>query len=102
MAAIQKENEAKSALLYAGNRPATPLFTGHAQPGSRSHMNVTFRLTDDTHAAAFDAAWNAANISGLKGHRSVGGYRASMYNALPLSSVEVLVDVMKDLERTQG
>ena len=47
-------------------------------------MNVTFRLTDDTLASAFDAAWNAASISGLKGHRSVGGYRASMYNALPL------------------
>ena len=65
-------------------------------------MNVTFRLNDDAHAAAFDAAWNAANISGLKGHRSVGGYRASMYNALPLSSVQVLVDVMNEFERTQG
>ena len=65
-------------------------------------MNVTFRLNDDAHAPAFDAAWNAANISGLKGHRSVGGYRASMYNALPLSSVQVLVDVMNEFERTQG
>ena len=54
------------------------------------------------HAAAFDAAWNGANISGLKGHRSVGGYRASMYNALPLESVQVLVDVMREFERTQG
>jgi len=78
------------------------MFTGHAQPGSRSHMNVTFRLNDDTHAEAFDAAWNAANISGLKGHRSVGGYRASMYNALPIDSVQVLVDVMREFERTQG
>ena len=65
-------------------------------------MNVTFRLNDDTLASAFDSAWNAANINGLKGHRSVGGYRASMYNALPLSSVEVLVDVMREFERTQG
>ena len=65
-------------------------------------MNVTFRLNDEAHAAAFDAAWTDANINGLKGHRSVGGYRASMYNALPLSSVEVLVDVMKEVERTQG
>ena len=99
--AIQKENEAKSALLYA-EIDRNALFSGHAQTGSRSHMNVTFRLNDDAHAAAFDAAWNAANISGLKGHRSVGGYRASMYNALPLSSVQVLVDVMNEFERTQG
>ena len=99
--AIQKENEAKSALLYA-EIDRNALFSGHAQTGSRSHMNVTFRLNDDAHAPAFDAAWNAANINGLKGHRSVGGYRASMYNALPLSSVQVLVDVMNEFERTQG
>ena len=98
---IQKENEAKSALLYA-EIDRNALFSGHAHTESRSHMNVTFRLNDDAHAAAFDAGWNAANISGLKGHRSVGGYRASMYNALPLSSVQVLVDVMNEFERTQG
>ena len=62
----------------------------------------TFRLNDESHAAHFDAAWNSADINGLKGHRSVGGYRASMYNALPLSSVEVLVDVMREFERTHG
>jgi phosphoserine aminotransferase len=65
-------------------------------------MNATFRLVDDSHAATFDNAWNTANINGLKGHRSVGGYRASMYNALPLESVQVLVDVMKEFERTHG
>ena len=101
VAAIQKENEAKSALLYA-EIDRNALFSGHAQTDSRSHMNVTFRLNDDSHAAHFDTAWNAADISGLKGHRSVGGYRASMYNALPLSSVEVLVDVMREFERTHG
>ena len=99
--AIQKENEAKSALLYA-EIDRNDLFSGHAQTDSRSHMNVTFQLNDDAHAAAFDDAWNAANINGLKGHRSVGGYRASMYNALPLSSVQVLVDVMNEFERTRG
>jgi phosphoserine aminotransferase len=51
------------------------------------------------HAQAFDSLWKEAGISGLKGHRSVGGYRASMYNALPEESVQVLVDVMKELER---
>jgi phosphoserine aminotransferase len=61
-------------------------------------MNATFLLHDETHAATFDAMWKAAGISGLPGHRSVGGYRASMYNALPLDSVQVLVDVMTALE----
>ncbi len=101
VAAIQKENEAKSALLYA-EIDRNALFSGHAQTDSRSHMNVTFRLNDEGHAEHFDAAWNAVNINGLKGHRSVGGYRASMYNALPLSSVEVLVNVMREFERTHG
>jgi phosphoserine aminotransferase len=53
-------------------------------------------------AAEFDKLWKAAGISGIAGHRSVGGYRASMYNALPIESVQVLVDVMKEFERTRG
>ena len=101
VAAIQAANESKASLLY-GEIDRNPLFVGHAQQGSRSNMNVTFRLNDDTQAERFDAAWNAAGINGLKGHRSVGGYRASMYNALPLESVQVLVDVMAEFERTQG
>ncbi len=101
VAAIQARNEAKSALLY-GEIDRNPLFAGHAKDGSRSHMNATFRLLDDSHAEAFDSAWNRAHINGLKGHRSVGGYRASMYNALPLESVQVLVDVMAEFERTHG
>ena len=64
--------------------------------------NATFRLKDEAHAEAFDVAWKAAKINGLKGHRSVGGYRASMYNALPLKSVQVLVDVMAAFERSHG
>jgi phosphoserine aminotransferase len=101
VAAIQARNEAKSALLY-GEIDRNPLFEGHAKDSSRSHMNATFRLLDDSHAEAFDSAWNQAHINGLKGHRSVGGYRASMYNALPLESVQVLVDVMAEFERTHG
>lgn len=62
-------------------------------------MNATFRLTDDSKAERFDALWNSAGISGLKGHRSVGGYRASMYNALPIESVETLVETMRALEQ---
>ena len=101
VSAIQRSNEAKAALLY-DEIDRNPLFTGHALPDSRSNMNVTFRLNDDAHSEAFDAAWATANINGLKGHRSVGGYRASMYNALPLESVQVLVEVMQEFERTHG
>ena len=101
VSAIQSNNEAKAALLY-DEIDRNPLFTGHALPDSRSNMNVTFRLNDDAHSEAFDAAWATANINGLKGHRSVGGYRASMYNALPWESVQVLVEVMQEFERTQG
>ena len=74
-------------------------FKGAAAVEDRSNMNATFLLNDEAHAATFDAMWKAAGISGLPGHRSVGGYRAYMYNALPLESVQVLVDVMQALEK---
>ncbi len=61
-------------------------------------MNACFLLENEAYTETFDALWKAAGISGLTGHRSVGGYRASMYNAMPIESVQVLVDVMKDLE----
>jgi len=95
--AIEKVNEAKAKLLYA-EIDRNPLFKGTAVPEDRSNMNATFLLDDASHAATFDQMWKEAGISGLPGHRSVGGYRASMYNALPLESVQVLVDVMKQLE----
>ena len=62
-------------------------------------MNATYNLKDNQHAVVFDALWNEANISGLKGHRSVGGYRASIYNAMPIKSIQVLVDCMQEFER---
>ena len=61
-------------------------------------MNITFILTDSSLQDKFDFLWKEAGISGLKGHRSVGGYRASIYNALPLESIEVLINVMSNLE----
>ena len=97
IAANEKINNAKAALLYA-EIDRNPLFKGAAAVEDRSNMNATFLLNDEAHTATFDAMWKAAGISGLPGHRSVGGYRASMYNALPLESVQVLVDVMKELE----
>jgi len=96
--AIEKLNEAKAALLYA-EIDRNPLFKGYSEKEDRSLMNATFNLVDEANKEAFDKLWNAAGISGLKGHRSVGGYRASMYNALPIESVQVLVDAMKQLEK---
>ena len=97
IAAIEKINEAKATLLY-NEIDRNPLFKGTAAKEDRSNMNATFLLENEAHQETFDAMWKAAGISGLAGHRSVGGYRASMYNALPLESVQVLVDVMQELE----
>jgi phosphoserine aminotransferase len=77
------------------------LFTGSVKTEDRSNMNVTFTLNDESNSSAFDSAWKTAGIVGLPGHRSTGGYRASLYNALPIESVQVLVDVMKHFE-SQG
>ena len=97
IATIEKVNEAKANLLYT-EIDRNPLFKGTAVAEFRSNMNATFLLNDEAHAPAFDKLWKDAGISGLPGHRSVGGYRASMYNAMPLESVQVLVDVMRELE----
>jgi len=96
--AVEKINEAKAALLYA-EIDRNPLFKGYANKEDRSLMNVTFNLTDDTHKETFDKIWNEAGIVGIKGHRSVGGYRASIYNAMPMESVQVLVDAMQKFEK---
>ena len=93
---IEKVNTAKAELLY-NEIDRNPLFKGAAAVEDRSKMNVTFVLTDESKQEAFDKLWNEAGINGLKGHRSVGGYRASIYNALPLESVQVLVDAMQKL-----
>ncbi|MBD80718.1 MAG: 3-phosphoserine/phosphohydroxythreonine transaminase [Crocinitomicaceae bacterium] len=94
---IQERNEAKAALLY-GEIDRNPLFNGVAAKEDRSNMNATFVLANEAHKETFDQMWNDANISGIKGHRSVGGYRASMYNAMDLEGVQALVNVMKELE----
>ncbi len=99
--AIEKQNEAKAKLLY-GAIDRLPLFKGTTAVEDRSNMNATFILTDGALEASFNEKWKSAGINGLPGHRSVGGYRASMYNALPIESVQVLVDVMEDLAKTKG
>lgn len=101
VAAKEKENNAKAALLYS-EIDANPLFKGSVAIEDRSKMNVSFRLADESKKDVFDKMWNDAEIIGLKGHRSTGGYRASLYNALPVSSVQVLVDVMKEFTKKNG
>jgi phosphoserine aminotransferase len=101
VAEMERRNTAKAKLLYdAIDR--LPLFQGTAATEDRSPMNATFVLKDAALEPAFDALWKEAGISGLRGHRSVGGYRASMYNALPIESVQVLVDVMEEFARRHG
>ncbi|WP_459213126.1 3-phosphoserine/phosphohydroxythreonine transaminase [Aquimarina rhabdastrellae] len=96
--AIEELNEKKAQLLYS-EIDVNPLFKGFAVEEDRSIMNATFSLINEDLKETFDAMWKEAGINGLNGHRSVGGYRASMYNALTIDSVAVLVDVMSDLER---
>ena len=96
IAAAEARNNAKAKLLY-NEIDSNPNFQGVSAIEDRSFMNVTFTLTDESKQEAFDKAWKAAGISGLDGHRSVGGYRASIYNAMPIESVQVLVDVMKSI-----
>jgi len=101
VAAMEKRNAAKAKLLYdAIDR--LPIFKGTTAVEDRSVMNPTFVLADPALEPAFDALWKEANISGIRGHRSVGGYRASMYNALSIESVQVLVDVMEDFAKKNG
>jgi len=95
---IEKVNNKKAQLLYT-EIDRNVLFKGLVAKEDRSNMNATFALVDESMTSIFDNLWKSAGINGLNGHRSTGGYRASMYNALPLYSVQVLVDVMQELER---
>jgi phosphoserine aminotransferase len=97
LANIEKLNNQKADLLY-GEIDANDLFQGTTAVEDRSKMNATFLLKDESKNDAFLAACAAANINGIKGHRSVGGFRASMYNALGLDSVQVLVDVIRNFK----
>ena len=76
-----------------------PLFKGFAAVEDRSTMNATFTLEEESLKDTFNSMSADAGLSGINGHRSVGGYRASMYNALPIDSVGVLVDVMGEFEK---
>ena len=98
---MHRENEEKAALLYDAI-DATDFYRGHADADARSLMNVTFRLPNEELEKKFTAEATALGLDGLKGHRSVGGIRASIYNAFPIDGVKALVSFMKEFERTNG
>lgn len=102
LAGIEARNTAKADLLYSAIDASGGFYKGHAQPESRSRMNVTFRLPNEELEDTFAKEAKKLNMIGLKGHRSVGGMRASIYNAVELSDVEVLVQFMQEFQRKNG
>jgi phosphoserine aminotransferase len=98
---VAKRNERKAGKLYA-EIDRTGFYKGTAAKDSRSLMNVTFRLGNEELEKAFIRESTAAGLDGLKGHRSVGGMRASIYNAFPEEGIDALVQFMKECERTRG
>jgi phosphoserine aminotransferase len=98
---MQERNEVKAQRLYA-EIDANPLFRGTCVHEDRSRMNVTFVLETPALEGAFLKEAEAAGLSGLKGHRSVGGFRASVYNALELDGIDALVALMRDFARRNG
>jgi len=102
LAAAARRNEAKAALVYRAIDESGGFYRGHAHVQSRSRMNVTFRLPSAEAEGAFLTQAAEEGLDGLKGHRSVGGLRASLYNALPLASVEALAQFMGEFRRKNG
>jgi phosphoserine aminotransferase len=99
---MAKINQAKAGMLYQAIDASGGFYRGHAQPDSRSMMNVPFRLPSEDLEESFVKQSTAAGLIGLRGHRSVGGLRASLYNALPKESVEALVQFMAEFQKKNG
>ncbi len=102
LAAMQRENEAKAKILYDAIDASDGYYKGHADRPARSLMNVTFRLPSEELENKFCLEATAQGLDGLKGHRSVGGIRASIYNAFPKEGVEKLIEFMNDFSRKNG
>ncbi|MEM9645732.1 MAG: 3-phosphoserine/phosphohydroxythreonine transaminase, partial [Planctomycetota bacterium] len=102
LAAMESRNRAKSSKLYEVIDNSGGFYRGHAQPASRSLMNVTFNLPSDELQSKFIAEAGSHSLAALKGHRSVGGIRASIYNAMPSEGVEALASFMKDFAASNG
>ena len=99
--AVDKVNQRKADKLYA-EIDRSGFYKGHAAKDSRSRMNVTFRLGSEELEKKFTKDATAAGLDGLKGHRSVGGIRASIYNAFPEAGVDALVEFMREFEKKNG
>jgi phosphoserine aminotransferase len=99
---MEKKNEAKAKILYDAIDSSDGFYSGHAEKSARSLMNVTFRLPSEELEKKFAKDATAQNLDGLKGHRSVGGIRASIYNAFPKEGVEALVEFMQDFVQKNG
>lgn len=102
LAAIGKRNAEKAGRLYGAIDGSDGFYKAHAAPGSRSNMNVAFRLPSEHLERHFLSEAAAKKLDGLKGHRSVGGVRASIYNAFPPEGVDVLIAFMKEFQRKSG
>jgi len=96
---MEKVNNKKAALIY-DILDNSSFYRGTVQKDSRSKMNIPFRLPTEDLEAEFLSQANKNNLKGLKGHRSVGGMRASIYNAMPIEGVQKLVDFMADFEKS--
>ena len=99
---VERNAADKAAILYRAIDDSDGFYRNPVDPGVRSHMNIVFRLPDETLEKDFVAESEAAGMVGLKGHRSVGGLRASLYYALPMTSVEYLAGFMADFRATHG
>ena len=100
--AVEARNRRKAGKLYAAIDGSGGYYRGHAQPADRSWMNITFRLPSEDLEKKFVAESTKAGLDGLKGHRSVGGIRASIYNAFPEDGVDALTAFMAEFQRTNG
>ena len=102
LAAMEKQNEEKAKILYDAIDSSDGFYRGHAAKMRVRLMNVTFRLPTEELEKQFASEATAQDFDGLKGHRSVGGIRASIYNAFPKEGVEALVDFMKNFSQNNG
>lgn len=102
VAAIERSNREKAALIYDAIDQSGGFYQGHADKDSRSLMNITFRIANNDLEGIFVAEATKAGLSGLKGHRSVGGLRASVYNAMPKAGCQALRDFMIDFQKHHG
>ncbi len=101
-AQVMADHNSRKARLIYDVIDGSDFYRGHAREDSRSLMNITFRLPSEDLESKFAEESAVAGLSGLKGHRSVGGLRASLYNACPMAAAEALASFMKDFERTNG